>query len=166
VYIDPGELLDLMQDQYIALTILDVRDERDWNLFRLRDAERITLAQIDRQGKRFAAIPGNGVVVVMGNDEAAATEAWKHLMALVRPNVYILSGGLNNWLAVYGGGHGWAHRSNGAANGEDDVLRYRFRMALGDRHPASAPDPHDVPHREYQKKVRLLKKIVKKGGCG
>ncbi len=43
VYIDPAELLHLMNDDYIELVIYDVRDERDWNMFHLVDAERIAL---------------------------------------------------------------------------------------------------------------------------
>jgi 3-mercaptopyruvate sulfurtransferase SseA len=36
----------------------------------------------------------------MSNDEAAATEAWKVLVAESVQNIYILEGGVNNWLAL------------------------------------------------------------------
>ena len=38
----------------------------------------------------------------MSGGEEAATEAWKGLTALNVPNVYLLAGGLNYWLDVYG----------------------------------------------------------------
>jgi len=50
----------------------------------------------------WRALPENAVVVVVSNDEILATEAWKRLMVTARPNVYILAGGLNLWLNIYG----------------------------------------------------------------
>lgn len=166
VYIDPAELLHLMNDDYIDLVIYDVRDERDWNIFHLVDAERIDMDDLAAQRKRLRALSELGVVVVVGNDEIRATEAWKRLMALAKPNVYILEGGLNNWLNIYG-----VHADEAAGHGAaslaepDDTLRHPFRLALGARHAAARPDEHNAPHREYTAKVRLLKKVKKAGGC-
>ena len=47
------------------------------------------------------AMPANTVFVVMSNDETTATEVWKTLTAQAVPNVYILSGGINNWLDTF-----------------------------------------------------------------
>ena len=156
-----------MNDDYIDLLIFDVRDESDWNQFHLADAERIALDQLSSQRERLRALPENAVVVVVSNDEMLATEAWKRLMVIARPNVYILEGGLNLWLNIYGvpaeevAGHGQTDLAQ--PNGR---LRHRFKMALGARHAAARPDEHVAPQREYTPKVRLLKKIAKAGGCG
>ena len=167
VYIDPAELLHLMNDDYIDLLIFDVRDESDWNQFHLADAERVALDQLPSQRDRLRALPENAVVVVVSNDEILATEAWKRLMVIARPNVYILAGGLNLWLNIYGVSEeevaGHAGTSLAQPNGK---LRHRFKMALGARHRAARPDEHLAPRREYTPKVRLLKKIAKAGGCG
>ena len=53
VYIDPAELLHLMNDDYIELVVYDVRDERDWNMFHLVDAERIALDDLPAQRDRL-----------------------------------------------------------------------------------------------------------------
>ena len=45
--------------------------------------------------------PANTVFVTMSSDESAATEAWKMLKAASVPNVYILEGGVNNWIRTY-----------------------------------------------------------------
>jgi rhodanese-related sulfurtransferase len=167
VYIDPAELLHLMNDDYIDLLIFDVRDESDWNQFHLADAERIPLDQLPAQRDRLLALPENAVVVVVSNDEILATDAWKRLMVIARPNVYILEGGLNLWLNIYGvpaeevAGHG----ETGLAQ-PNGTLRHRFKMALGARHAAARPDEHLAPQRDYTSKVRLLKKIARAGGCG
>jgi rhodanese-related sulfurtransferase len=167
VYIDPAELLHLMNDDYIDLLIFDVRDESDWNQFHLADAERVALDQLPSQRDRLRALPENAVVVVVSNDEILATEAWKRLMVTARPNVYILAGGLNLWLNIYGVSEeevaGHAGTSLAQPNGR---LRHRFKMALGARHAAARPDEDLAPQREYTPKVRLLKKIAKAGGCG
>ena len=167
VQIDPAELLELMQDDYIDLWIVDVRSESDWNLFHLQDAERIPIDELAKHRKRFANLPFGAVVVVVSNDEILATRAWQRLMVLAQPNAYILEGGLNHWLNIYGHPEDELH---GAAPADltqpDGRLRHPFRLALGDRHPAAHPDPHHVPERSYTKKVKLLKKVVRKGGCG
>jgi hypothetical protein len=166
VYIDPAELLDLMNDDYIELIIYDVRDERDWNIFHLVDAERIALEDLPGQRERLHGLSELGVVVVVSNDEILATEAWKRLMALAKPNVYILEGGYNHWLNVYGvvddehEGHGTASLAR-----PDGTLRHPFKLALGARHGAARPDEHLFPPREYTPKVKLLKKVAKAGGC-
>jgi uncharacterized protein len=166
VYIDPAELLTLMNDDYIELIIYDVRDERDWNMFHLVDAERIALQDLPGQRERLRALSELGVVVIVSNDEILATEAWKRLMALAKPNVYILEGGINHWLNIYGVVDD-EHQAHGVASlaKPDGTLRHPFKLALGARHGAARPDEHRVPHREYTEKVRLLKKVAKAGGC-
>jgi hypothetical protein len=147
--------------------IYDVRTEPDWNLFHLVDSEHVPLENLPAQRDRLRSLSELGVVVVVSNDEILATEAWKRLMALAKPNIYILEGGLNHWLDIYGttccdetGGHDEASLAH-----PDGTLRHPFRLALGDRHAAARPDEHNAPQRSYTKKVKLLKKIAKAGGC-
>ena len=81
---------------YIDRAIIDVRNERDWNLFHLWGAERIPREALFSHRKRFANLPPNGVWGFVSNDEIAATEAWKLVMAsAIQPNAYILAGGIN-----------------------------------------------------------------------
>lgn len=165
-YIDPAELLQLMNDDYIELVLYDVRTEQDWNIFHLVDAERIALEDLQGQRERLRTLSELGVVVIVSNDELLATEAWKRLMALAKPNAYILEGGLNHWLNIYGvsedevAGHGAASLAT-----PDGTLRHPFKLALGARHAAARPDEHHLPPREYTTKVRLLKKVARAGGC-
>jgi len=167
VYIDPAELLHLMNDEHINLVIYDVRNESDWNLFHLMDAERVSLEALPEQRERIRFLPDNAVIVLVSNDEILSTKAWKHLMAMAKPNAYILEGGINHWLNIYGiaddevGGHGSASLAV-----KDGSLRHPFRLALGARHAASRPDEHNAPRREYTPKVKLLKKVARSGGCG
>ena len=166
VYIDPAELLQLMNDHYIHLVIYDVRPEPDWNEFHLVDSERVGLESLQQERDRLRSLPENAVVVVLSNDEMLATEAWKRLMVVAKPNAYILEGGLNLWLNIYG-----VANEETAAHGEasldtpDGSLRHPFKLALGDRHAAARPDEHLLAQRKYTPRVKLLKKLAKAGGC-
>lgn len=164
VQIDPAELLDVLNTYTTGLRILDVRDETDFNLFHIVDADRVTPGQL-RDPAWVRALPGDTVLVLVSNDERRATEAWKLLAVQRVPNLYVLAGGINAWLDLYGDGPGIGAPAPAAAG--EDVLRHRFSAALGGRHPAADPDLHQVPEREYVKKVKPIGTAKRKaGGCG
>jgi rhodanese-related sulfurtransferase len=166
VYIDPAEMLNLMNDEYIELLIFDVRNESDWNQFHLVDAERVPLQELPAQRKRIQSLPENAVVVLVSNDEILSTRAWQQLMALAKPNAYILEGGINHWLNIYGVVDDEVNEHGAASLAvPDGSLRHPFELALGARHAASRPDEHRAPQREYTPKVKLLKKVARAGGC-
>lgn len=163
VQIHPGELLDIIHDTKIKVVMLDVRDEVDYNLFHILDAQHIPLEEIPNHIEEFHFEPANTVFVTMSNDEAAATEAWKILQAESVPNVYILEGGVNNWIATFGDDDLTKNFNAGAGN---DELCYIFDSAIGDRYDAAEPDPH-AHELIYTPKVKLeLKRAPTSGGCG
>ena len=165
VYIHPGELLDSFHDHKLNLVMIDVRDESDYNLFHLLDAENILPADISRKIDGFIAQPANTVFVVMSNDEKIATEVWKTMTAQAVPNVYILSGGINNWLDTFT--TAYEEKICGSLkSGAEEELRYEFNAALGSNCPAAYPD-HEKYEFEYEKKIKLdLKRAPVGGGCG
>ena len=165
VQIEPGELTELMHDDHLDLHIVDVRTERDWNLFHLWGAQRITLSELPAHRERFAHLPGNGVIVLVSNDEIQATEAWKLLMSIAqKPNAYILAGGINRWLNEFSADG--PSLASDATRPPDGSLHHPFKWALGSRHPAALPELHGVADREFTRKVKLQKRIVRSGGCG
>ena len=165
IQIEPAELAELMHNNHVDLQLIDVRNEHDWNLFHLWGAQRIPPEHLFEHRLRFAELPENGVIVLMSNDEAWATEAWKLVMATAsQPNAYVLAGGINRWLAEFAPGH---HGRAVAAKGTvDETLRFPLKSALGSRHPAALPDPHHVKDLSFVSKVKLQKRVVIKGGCG
>jgi rhodanese-related sulfurtransferase len=163
VQIHPGELLDLTHDNQIKIVMLDVREEVDYNLFHILDARHIPLDELDDIISDLHFEPANTVFVTMGNDETAATEAWKMLVAESVPNVYILEGCINNWIAIFGNDDLTKTFNKGAG---DDQLCYIFDSALGARNPAAEPDAHNL-ELEYTPKVKLeMKRAPTSGGCG
>ncbi len=165
VQVHPGELLASLADQKLNIIMLDVRSEADYNLFHIQDAQNVPAADIrSLVPGLFSENSANTVVVLMSNDEAAATEAWKVLQAESVPNVYILEGGINNWISIFGKDEAGIKPLAGSA--ADEQLRYSFGAALGSRYEASAPAPHEWKL-EYTPKIQLQRiRGVSGGGCG
>jgi rhodanese-related sulfurtransferase len=173
VHVDPAEVLGLMRNNQIQLTLIDVRSEEDFNVFHLLDAQRATLEQLERGWA--ARLPGSAVVVVMSNDEREAEEAWKRLAVQLNPNgfatggegnrVYILAGGLNRWLDVYREHKSETPGPEVPATG-DDHCRHRFTVALGARDTLARPEAKAVD-RKFPTKVKVVSaKRHAGGGCG
>ena len=100
VQISPAEMFTTIYDQKLKPVMLDVRPEAEYNLFHIRGAQNIQASELSAYAKELIAeYTPNRVVVVMSNDETTATLAWKVLVAESVSNVYILEGGLNNWIA-------------------------------------------------------------------
>jgi rhodanese-related sulfurtransferase len=164
VQIEPAEMLDVIHNAQIKAVLLDVRDERHYNQFHVHGARRLPPDQVVDAARELMFEPANTVFITMGNDETAATEAWKALKAESVPNVYILGGGVNNWIRTYSDE---AFVEENLVRGrENDQPAYRFDAAVGSRHPAAEPNPHAF-EMEFEPKVKLeLKRAPTSGGCG
>jgi rhodanese-related sulfurtransferase len=165
VQIHPGELLASLADNQLNVVMLDVRDEADYNLFHIRRARHLPLDEVgDTIPDLQLEAAANTVYVLMGNGERAATEAWKLMVAESVPNVYLLEGGINNWLTVFG--HDDPTVQPTPTPPGDDQLHFVFASALGDRYAASDPDAHHY-ELEYTPKIKLeIKRGASGGGCG
>lgn len=165
VQIHPGELVDSMADRKLRVMIIDVRDERDFNLFHILDAVHIPLDEIPDAVPELIDQPANTLFVTVSNDESAATEAWRTLVAESVPNVYILAGGINGWVEAFSDEE-FREEFMLPADGVDDNLQFVFAMALGDRHPYADPNP-DVYAFQYEPLVKMeAKRAPTSGGCG
>ena len=164
--ISPAELFATLYDQKLKPVMLDVRPEAEYNLFHIRGARSTQIDELSAISKELIAEnTPNRVVIVMSNDESAATQAWKVLVAESVANVYILEGGVNNWIAFFGAGD--PNIAGVLTNSGDDQLDYIFPAALGDRYECSDPSPIEFEELEYEPKIQLqLKRDKSGGGCG
>jgi len=161
------ELLHTMHDSKLNLIMLDVREEKDFNLFHITDADHVLPEEIPGLIDEFIALPANTLFVIMSNDETAATEVWKYMVAESVPNVYILEGGINHWLEVYATPYEHEYCAGEKEVVTDDELRYLFTSALGDECPAAYPHLEEHEHVDYEKKIKMeLKRAPSGGGCG
>ncbi len=139
VQIHPAELRSIYYDTNVNLVMLDVRDEANYNLFHLAESQRMDLEDLPGAVRDLQALPANTVYVMISNGETLSTAAWKTLTALELKNVYILEGGINNWITVYGEGE----YPRLASMGGDESLDYLFSAALGANAHAAVPSQHD-----------------------
>lgn len=165
VFTSPAEAFKARYLQAIKPVYLDVRNESDYNLYHLADAINVPL---DRLGKIVPNLlsepPANTVFITLGNDEAAAIEAWKLLVAYRVPNVYILEGGINRWIATFGA-EDVSLKPLPTAGA--DQLRYAFSAAMGDRYKSCSPDPIEYENLDFQSRIVLqVKRDKSGGGCG
>jgi rhodanese-related sulfurtransferase len=193
IFVHPAEVVALRKDLNVKVEVLDLRDEREFNLFHLGGARRVDPDALARPEvlKPLLDHPASTVTFLMGNGEEAALAAWKGLRALGVANLYVVEGGVNRWLDLYPVPRCVAQRTD-APGSRRDALEYRFAYATGDRLPASRPDlassklfrsPCEEPvaapghaasgHAgitwpayEFTKRVKLQARAAVKGGCG
>jgi hypothetical protein len=171
VQIHPAELVDLARNDLVRLLLLDLRDERDFNIFHILDSRRVTLDEV-RDGLPALGLlsaPANTVTVLISNGEERATAAWKLLAASGVLNLYILEGGINNWLDVYGHPGHDASCPEGEASGGTaaaEAFAHRFEHALGSAQPSADPDALAKRAIEFTPKVELQIRKKLGGGCG
>ena len=167
VQIEPAELLASMADDRLEVKVLDVRSETDYNLIHLRNARRVDMEQLPGIVNELRVTSAEALlVVVMSNDEAAATDAWKVLVAESVPNVYILEGGMNNWIDVFGAESPEIVRLASPIH-STEALDFTIPAALGERYDISYPSPLRWGEMEFTPKIQLERRRGPGGGgCG
>jgi rhodanese-related sulfurtransferase len=163
--ISPAELFKTMNDDKLSLTIIDVRDEADYNLFHIKNSVNMPLSDMETYLKGLLSRTDPNVVnVLVSNDEELSTNAWKYLVGESVPNLYILQGGVNNWIAVFGETDPEIQKADVSGI---ELLKYTFPSALGDRYECSDPSPIEYEKLEYLPVIQLqLKRDKSGGGCG
>ncbi len=177
VQIHPGELVKTMNDHTINTVIIDVRDDYSYNLFHLKWARHIPLNQFPEAlpalKKEAKDVPLT-VFVLVSDDEGEATDAWKMMAATKIPNIYILSGGMNEWITIFGEEDMAEGLIFEGATSLDNVeaLNFYFVGALGDRYRASDLNSDEFTE-EWLETLKFTPKIKLQrqqgpvgGGCG
>ncbi len=164
--VSPAEMYHTMFDNGLVTILLDVRPEADYNIYHLSNALNVPLVQIASIVPQLQAKHSpNTIYFVMSNDEETATQAWKTLVGSGVKNVYILEGGLNNWIAFFGADDPEIKPLSGISTPEQ--LRYNFPAVLGSRYESCYPDPQKWEELEYEPVIKLeLQRDKSGGGCG
>jgi rhodanese-related sulfurtransferase len=165
VFITPAEAFKAKYNQAMNPVYLDVRSEADYNLYHIEGAVNVPLERLTEViPVLLSKPPANTVFILMSNDETAAVSAWKTLVGSSVQNVYILEGGVNNWIAFFGRDDKTLQPN---PNAGDDQLGYIFPAALGDRYESCSPDPIEYETLEFEARIKLqLKRDKSGGGCG
>ncbi|HJV96993.1 MAG TPA: rhodanese-like domain-containing protein, partial [Albitalea sp.] len=165
VFISPAEAFKARYQQAMKPVYLDVRSESDYNLYHLADSINVPLDRLATiVPDLLSEPPANTVFIAIGNDERAAVKAWKLLVASRVPNVYVLEGGINHWIAAFGAEDAARHPRTNAG---EDQLRYVFTSALGSRYRSCSPSPIENEKLDFQARIVLqLRRDKSGGGCG
>ncbi len=178
IYIHPLEMLQALNETLLYKVIIDVRDESDYNLFHLEDSRNVTMEELRDQQyvKVLKRFPANTLFAVVSNDEKKATEAYKILRAQKVMNVYILEGGINNWLNFFPLPEKIAAEIEGSREKADETMDYRFTRAVGDEFLSSSNPRREffagdhggprIPRVSFKEKIKIQKKSAISGGCG
>jgi hypothetical protein len=153
VYVEPIELLTVMNNGSVHLVMLDVRSGEDYDSFHLHLAKNTSLKTLADHLPALQSEPTGTVFVVMGNDEIAATNAWKLLVENQFAHVYILSGGLNAWLDTFANEAFKSEYSVEVAT--EDKLHYEFLWPMGEGDPTSNPDLSTFSIIPFEPKINL-----------
>lgn len=167
VFITPAEAFKAKYTQSMNPVYLDVRPEADYNLYHIEDAINVPLDRLEEIiPVLLSESPTNTVFILMSNDETAAVQAWKVLVASSIQNAYILEGGVNNWIAFFGK-EDKTLQVEVNPNAGDDQIKYIFPVALGSQYESCSPDPQEYGELEFEAKIKLqLKRDKSGGGCG
>jgi rhodanese-related sulfurtransferase len=185
VFVHPREVADLKKNASLFVSVLDLRDERDYNLFHIAGSKRLSVTSLQDPAavKPLLADADNVIHFLVSNSDELSARAWKLLKAQGVLNLYVIDGGINHWLDVFTPAACIAEKRSPAVAASGDELGYRFLLAVGDRIPQAHPDyagkdplpscailaataRHSEPEASgYVKKVKLQKKSTTKGGC-
>ena len=189
VFVHAAEVVALRNDLNMQVDLLDLRSEHDFNLFHVGGARRVDPAALETPAelKRLRDRPATSVAFLVSNDEEHSAAAWKRLVALGVPNLYVVEGGMNRWLELFPVAACVAEKAPAA---ELEGPRWRFAYATGASLPSARPElgtsrkfrspcepevspegagPHagsTWPAYAYTKRVKLQARSVVKGGCG
>ena len=192
IYVEPAEVVELKKDITVLVDIIDLRSEAEYNLFHLSESRRVDAGRAVSPAfvRSLLAAPDNAVVFLLANGEKSATDVWKQLKAQGVLNLYIVAGGINGWLERYPLPECVARKKAGAV---EDEPAYDFSYAVGEHNASAHPylprfdklpacvisvqknsdSPANSTYFEAEsaehlkdRKVKLSKKVVAKGGCG
>lgn len=168
IYIHPGELLEVMNNFQLKVHLLDIRNESDYNIFHIYRAENITPSSVKSYEyvREMLKEPGNVLFVLTSSDESGTQELYKFLKTKGVGNLYILEGGVNNWLTVFPPDKDSAVENSPVVSGG---MKYAFNRAYGSTLKISNPwegYPKLEPGKDYVKKVKVQTRAAKSGGCG
>lgn len=165
IFVSPEELLSTYYGDIAGLVLLDMRSESDWNYLHLFSSQRLPVSLTPTKIRELKALPSPTALVLISNSEEDAIQKWKELTTYGLPNLYILDGGIQNWLNVYHDLHGFPVIDSTSREGKKQYVYAPF-PAIGSRHLVSTP-PREAITTNFKPHMQLeSRKKARSGGCG
>lgn len=103
VFVEPLEVAKTWADPAVKLVTLDLRPKEAYEAGHLASARNVSFARLSDKGlvEDLVALPPQGVVVLVSEDEEEVVRAWKRLKVQGVTNLYILDHGMARWREVF-----------------------------------------------------------------
>jgi len=159
-YVTSDELASRIIERDPSIQLIDVRDPYDFMDFSLPGAENIPISDLSTEmTSELLSVPGKDFIFY-SNGDVEANKAWMISQRLGYSRLYILKGGLNNWIKTIIKPQPPAESQ--ALNAFD---LYEFRLGASQYFTGgSAKIATDTPAQEI-KFERKKKKAAVEGGC-
>ncbi|HOQ11498.1 MAG TPA: YeeE/YedE thiosulfate transporter family protein [Spirochaetota bacterium] len=167
VFIHPAELLELMNDFQLKVHTLDLRSESDYNIFHIYRAQNISKEKIMSYEfvKDALTEPSNSIFVLVSNNGDDLADVYKYLKIKGVANLYVLDGGVNNWLRIFSPDLSVAVAKSDSTEGMNFIFNAAYGSSLYISNPWDGYSKFEAG-KDYIKKVKIQKKAAKSGGCG
>lgn len=162
-YLTPEEVAGMIISGDPSLQLIDVRTEKFYNKFTLKDALNIPMEKLLEEDNLLYLDQDVYKTVLFSNGTSDADVAWMMATRLGYENVYVMKGGLNQWV------------ENILQPSEKSVIwdriddqMYQYRKGASEYFGGKVIDPEegtDAGPKAKKKVVRRKKKEVE-GGCG
>ncbi len=168
-YYSPDRVAQLIMEENPVLQLVDVRSSKEFEQFSLEGAINIPLDKLFKRDKRNRFVnsdylkPDKNITIFYSNGDVKATEAWVLAKRLHLNKVYILKGGLNNWVQSIM--RPQAPDINTAT--PKDYAQYSFRKAASSFFGGGSTVASSEADKKVTKKapVRKKKAVEEEGGC-
>jgi len=103
IFIHPLEYVKAWNSASVKLVTLDLRSAEEFQKFHLESTKNVTFQDLNSDTfiGPLLKLPTQGVVIVIANSDEVAIKGWKWLKAQGVNNLYILDGGIENWLKLF-----------------------------------------------------------------
>lgn len=162
-YYTPEEVAEMIISGDPSLQLIDVRTGKFYNKFTLKGATNIPLKDILKQDNLYYFDQDVYKTVLFSNGTQDAEVAWMLVTRLGYENVYVMKGGLNQWV------------ENILQPSEKSVIwdrvddeMYQYRRGASEYFGGKTIEPKDGANdaNKPKKKIKRRKKKEVEGGCG
>jgi len=123
IYVQADELAHWIIDKNPAYQLVDIRSNQDYTTYHIPDNIHIPFSDLNTL-EAEEQLDGEKMIILASNGNTRAGQAWILLKQMGYEEVYILAGGLNNWINVFNN----PQHPTGAYT-DDELFTYQFRKA-------------------------------------
>lgn len=124
-YIQPDELAHWIIDKDPGFQLVDIRSDADYEKYNIPGNMHIPFERLSDDDE-LSQLDPEKMIILASNGNTRAGQAWLLLRQKGYSDVYVLAGGLNNWVAIFSN----PQKPDQTAT-DDELFTYQFRKAAG-----------------------------------